>query len=212
LASKWFSRLMILLEDVKRTTEKMTGWGRPRRQDLPSLICRPKLGLFRFEDDGTVPNHPRWPVMMLGRAVRLPRSLDPAAVMEDIFASNGWGESWRDGIYDYLHYHSRIHETMGVARGSAKVRIGGKQGRTFKIKAGDVLVLPAGTGHQCLSASKTFLTVGAYPPSGTYDECLPRVSGHVRNRKRVENVARPKSDPVFGARGPLIEYWLDSRR
>jgi hypothetical protein len=24
---------------------------------------------------------------------------------------------------------------------------------------------------QCLSASKTFIAVGAYPPNGSYDEC-----------------------------------------
>jgi uncharacterized protein YjlB len=81
----------------------------------------------------------------------LPRTLDPAAVMEELFESNGWGDSWRNGIYDYLHYHSRINEVLGIARGSAKVRLGGDRGRTLKLRAGDVVILPAGTGHQCLA-------------------------------------------------------------
>jgi uncharacterized protein YjlB len=54
-------------------------------------------------------------------AVRLPPSLDPAAVFEDLFESNAWADSWRDGIYNYVHYHSRIQETLGVARGSGKM-------------------------------------------------------------------------------------------
>jgi uncharacterized protein YjlB len=199
--------LMTLLEDLKKTTEKVTGWARPGPSELASLVKPGKVGIFRFQDDGAVPNNPRWPVLILWRAIHLPRSFDPAAVIEDVFESNGWGESWRGSVYDYLHYHSRIHEAMGVARGSAKIRLGGTHGRTFKISAGDVVVLPAGTGHQCLSATEAFVAVGAYPPSGTYDECAPNVSEHGQNRRRVDKVARPKTDPVLGAEGGLREYW-----
>jgi uncharacterized protein YjlB len=145
------------------------------------------------------------------RAVMLPRSLDPAAVFEDLFERNGWGDSWRGEIYDYLHFHSRTHEVLGIARGSAKVRLGGLRGRTLTVKAGDALVVPAGTGHQSLSASRSFLAVGAYPPSGTYDECGPTAKDHDRAIKRVRKVARPRTDPLFGADGPLRALWKTRR-
>src|ERR1700740_2588678 len=170
---------MDLLEDIKKSTERVTGWARPSSDQVAALLRRAKRGMFRFRDDGKIPNHPRWPVIVYWSAVQLPRTLDPAAIMEELFESNGWADSWRNGIYDYLHYHSRIHEVLGVARGSAKVRLGGDHGRTFKFNAGEIFsFLPPGTGHQCLAASKDFLVVGAYPPSGAYDECRPDAHEH----------------------------------
>jgi uncharacterized protein YjlB len=127
--------------------------------------------------------------------------------MEDLFENNGWGDSWRNGIYYYLHYHSRIHEVLGVARGSAKVRLGGDRGRTFKFSAGDIVILPAGTGHQCLGASKDLLVVGAYPRSGTYDECRPDPDEHDRRIKSIAKVKRPRQDPMFGSKGGLLKLW-----
>ena len=90
-------------------------------------------------------------------AVDLDGPDDPAAVIEDLFEANGWGDTWRDGIYDYVHYHSRIHEVLGIARGRGRVRFGGNKGRIYTLKAGDVAILPAGTGHQCISADDGFL-------------------------------------------------------
>src|SRR5207237_1228733 len=138
-------------------------------------------------------------------AVRLDAAFDPAAVFEALFETNGWGDSWQDGIYDYVHYHSRIHEVLGIARGHGKVQFGGLKGRTVTVKAGDIAILPAGTGHQCLSASKSFLVIGAYPPTGTYDECT---KSEDRNQalKTIPKVGRPRKDPVYGD-GPLLTLW-----
>lgn len=200
-----------MLEELKKSTERVTGWQRPSAEQVATLLRRSKRGAFHFRDDGTIPNHPRWPVLIYWGVVQLPRAFDRAAVLEDLFESNGWGDSWRNGIYDYLHYHSRIHEVLGIARGNAKVRLGGDRGRTLNLRAGDVVILPAGTGHQCLVASKDFLVVGAYPPSGKYDECRPDAEQHERSIKSVEKVKRPRKDPVFGAKGPLLKSWKTKR-
>jgi len=123
-----------------------------------------------------------------------------------LFESNG-GD---DGIYDYVHYHSRIHEVLGIARGEGKVQFGGHLGRTLRLKAGDVAILPAGTGHQCLSADKDFLVIGAYPPSGKYDECTSS-KDHERALSTIPKVGRPRKDPVYGDRGPLLKSWPSMR-
>jgi uncharacterized protein YjlB len=193
----------MLLENIKRIADR-TGSTRP--DDSKVLLRERKPHTRLFKDDGVIPNHPQWPLVIYKSAVRLPGALDPAAVFEDLFRGNGWGKSWRDSIYKYAHYHSRIHEVLGIARGSCTVQFGGTRGRAFNLKAGDVAILPAGTGHQCLKASSGFLAVGAYPRSGVYDECTS-----IEDRKRallaIPSVARPRQDPVYGKDGPLMRIW-----
>ena len=198
---------MSLIEDARKLAEKATGWARPGRDELAALVRKREPRLFRFADDGVVPNHPRWPLVIYRNAVSLPKAFDPAAVFEDLFARNGWGDSWRNGVYDYLHYHSRIHEVMGVARGSAVVQFGGKEGRRLTIRRGDVLVLPAGTGHECVSASEDFLVVGAYPPTGTYDVFRTSPEEYRKAAKTVPKVAPPRRDPIYGKTGGLLRLW-----
>src|SRR5206468_8874403 len=63
---------------------------------------------------------------------------EPEATIEKLFAANGWGAMWRNGVYNFLHYHATVHEVLGVARGHARVRFGGDKGKIFEISAGDV--------------------------------------------------------------------------
>jgi uncharacterized protein YjlB len=201
---------MPAVESLKKITEKVTGWRRPADDALGTLVRARKAQSFRFADDGIIPNHPRWPLVLYRGAVRLDEQFDPAAIFEALFDRNGWGDSWRNGIYDYVHYHSRIHEVLGIARGQGKVQFGGLKGRTIPVKAGDIAILPAGTGHQCLSASDDFLVIGAYPPTGTYDECT-KSEDHKAALKTIPKVARPRKDPVYGAEGPLLKLWRSAR-
>ena len=142
---------MAVLETLKKLTGKATGLTRPSRHQIVDLVRSRKANTIKFKDDGIIPNHGYWPFVFYRGVVVLPDDLDPAAIMEDFFELNGWGDSWRNGIYDYVHYHSRIHEVIGIAKGKGAVRFGGNKGRTVELKAGDVAILPAGTG--CESAS-----------------------------------------------------------
>ncbi|HET7382475.1 MAG TPA: hypothetical protein VFJ59_07820 [Pseudolabrys sp.] len=164
---------------------------------------------FMFKDDGTVPNNPALPVLVYKGAVVADSKRDPATAIEKLFATNGWGHGhWRDGIYPFVHYHSMIHETLGIARGRARVQLGGHRGEMFEFAAGDVVVLPAGTGHQKLSGSDDFLVIGAYPPDGTYNLC--RGDNPAERDKALTTIPKvplPESDPVLGKDGPLPQMW-----
>jgi uncharacterized protein YjlB len=158
-----------------------------------------------FADDGLVPNNPL-PFLVYKGAVSVDND-HPEKTIEGLFGANGWGGMWRNGVYDYLHYHATVHEALGVARGHARVRFGGDHGKEFEIKAGDVAILPAGTGHQCLAASDDFCVIGAYPPGAQMHVTRPTPENYRKALKTIPEVALPKTDPVIGEDGPLVRLW-----
>jgi uncharacterized protein YjlB len=160
---------------------------------------------FTFEDDGSVPNNPL-PFLVYKSAIDVAND-HPEKTIEGLFGANGWGDMWRNGVYDYLHYHATVHEALGVARGHARVRFGGNAGAEIEIAGGDVAILPAGTGHQCLSASRDFSVVGAYPPGLKMQVTLPTPENHAKSLKTIPAVKLPGTDPVRGADGPLVRLW-----
>lgn len=158
-----------------------------------------------FEDDGLVPNN-ILPFLVYQGAVTLDPK-QPEQTIENLFETNNWGGTWRNGVYDYLHYHATVHEVLGVARGHARVRFGGDRGQELDIKAGDVAILPAGTGHQCITASDDFCVIGAYPPGSRMEITRPTPENHAKALKTIPNVARPPADPVTGKHGALMRLW-----
>ena len=164
---------------------------------------------FVFEDDGLVPNNPM-PFLVYKGAVDVANG-HPEKTIEGLFGANGWGAMWRNGVYDFLHYHATVHEVLGVARGHARVRFGGDRGKELEISAGDVAILPAGTGHQCMSASHDFSVVGAYPPGPPMHITRPTPENHAKALKTIPEVKMPKTDPVRGADGPLVRLWKNRR-
>src|SRR5262245_44906207 len=160
---------------------------------------------FMFKDDGKVPNNPALPALVYKGAVDVDNKRDPASAIEKLFTANGWGrDQWRDGIYPFVHYHAMIHEALGIARGRARVQLGGHGGEVFEFAAGDVVVLPAGTGHQRLSGSDDFLVIGAYPPEGTYNLCRgDNPAERDKARTTTSTVPLPASDAVLVEDGPL---------
>src|SRR5689334_15793475 len=158
-----------------------------------------------FEDDGLVPNNPM-PFLVYKGVVALDHG-HPEATIERLFGANGWGGMWRNGVYDFLHYHATVHEVLGVARGSARVRFGGDHGRELEIKAGDVAILPAGTGHQCIAASDDFCIIGAYPPGSKMEITRATPQNHAMALKTIPHVALPPADPVTGKDGAMMRLW-----
>lgn len=151
-----------------------------------------------------VPNNDRLPVLIYRDALDLSSS-DPAASFEQVFHRSGWPPQWRNSIYDFHHYHSTAHEVLGIAGGWGRVVLGGPGGHELTLTAGDVLVLPTGTGHCRLQSSPEFLVVGAYPPHQSWDICRSAPSQFERERMRT--LPFPLSDPLTGSGGALTRLW-----
>jgi len=160
-------------------------------------------------EDGPFPNNPTLPVMFYSGAL-LPFGRDPAVDVEKVFNANGWPAAWRNGVYSFHHYHSEAHEALGVYRGWARVQLGGPNAPVFRVKAGDAAVLPAGTAHKLIEASPDFAVVGAYPPGQRPDMCYGKPGERPGADERISQVPMPKSDPVTGKQGGLVEAWKGS--
>jgi len=157
-----------------------------------------------FARNGWMPNNPQLPVLLYRQAVPV-GGIDPAYTFESLFQRYGWPPQWRNGVYPFHHYHSTAHETLGFAAGEARLILGGEGGRDVDVAAGDVVVLPAGTGHFRCTASHDFLVVGAYPPGQVAD--LLRGPATPQQLAAIANVPIPATDPVHGKAGPLINLW-----
>lgn len=176
--------------------------------DTPSddRLRPPDVTAVPLTDDGTFPNNPDLPLLVY-RAAFVPEARSASAI-ESVFRQNRWDGAWRSGIYRYHHYHSTAHEVLGVARGSARVQLGGPEGETFDGAAGDVLILPAGVAHKNLGASSDFLVVGAYPAGQDWDMNTGQPGERPQADRNIEQVPLPAMDPVYGGNGPLSARWV----
>ncbi len=155
----------------------------------------------RFPDDGRFPNSA---LPLLVHRAALPA--DPAA-MERAFAANGWSNSWRNGIFDYHHFHSTSHEVLGIASGEVRVAFGGPAGQVVTVRAGDVVVIPAGVAHRNMGQTDDLLVVGAYPGGMDYDLRRGDPAEHAAALRAIAAVPMPDRDPVAGADGGLRRLW-----
>lgn len=162
-----------------------------------------KTSLIR--ENGDFPNNNRLPVVIY-------KNVFPACNPDDIekvLFQNGWGNSWRNGIYNFHHYHSTAHEALAVYRGWARVQLGGDKGEIFKIEKGDLVILPAGIAHKRIDSGSGFAVLGAYPEKQHWDMNYGKPEELNSAKRNIAAVKLPRNDPVFGGKSKLFVFWAD---
>ncbi len=163
---------------------------------------------LNFKDDGTFPNSPL-PLLLYRHAIATDAK-DRASTFEELFVKNDWTNSWRNGVYSFAHYHSTSHEVLGIYSGAATLRLGGERGESVKVRAGDVIVIPAGVAHQNLGASDDFGVVGAYPEGRDWDLLRGLPGERPKADHNIAALPIPDNDPIYGGEGPLRQIWKDA--
>jgi uncharacterized protein YjlB len=166
-----------------------------------------ELVTFPLAARASFPNNPRLPALLYRGAFALPKHGDAAQPIERTFARNDWSGGWRDGVFNYHHYHSNAHEALGCYSGRASLMLGGPEGEIVELTAGDVLVLPAGVAHKSTECSADFKVVGAYAHGVSYDMRRANDEHDAEVARRIAEVPLPAADPVLGANGPMFEHW-----
>jgi uncharacterized protein YjlB len=158
---------------------------------------------YLLKQNGGIPNNKKLPVLIYKQVFKE----NIKEQFEKSFSSNGWGGQWINGIYNYHHYHSTAHEALGIIDGEAKLIVGGPDGKVVEVESGDIIILPAGTGHCRLNASDDFKVIGAYPEGQEdYDLCTEKDDPEEK-KKNIIKVSLPDNDPVQDIGGALKEIW-----
>jgi uncharacterized protein YjlB len=160
---------------------------------------------FLFPDAGPFPNS-RFPVLVY-RQVSDRGEPDPASFFERLFGEHSWPAAWRAGLHTSHHFHSTAHEVLGVYRGSVQARLGGPGGARLELRAGDVIVIPAGVAHCNEGQSTDFRVVGAYADGSDFDMQYGRAGERPSADRRIASVPFPRTDPVGGREGALLRLW-----
>ncbi len=185
---------------------------------------------FLFKDDGLVPNS-TLSVLVYKRAIDF-SGLEQGEAEKQIDAhvsQNDWYRDWTYHVYPFLHYHSTAHEGLIIYSGKATIQIGGKGGEILTVASGDMIIIPAGVGHERLLESdqpeerkkeiESLLAFGIYPNGQKWDfisEDLNASEDGGQNihdaqvRKtalvNIQDLPMPQYDPLYGADG-LTDLW-----
>ncbi|KAL4784419.1 hypothetical protein BJX76DRAFT_367627 [Aspergillus varians] len=118
------------------------------------------------------------------------------------------------GAISVSHFHPNTHECYGIFQGVSTLLLGAagwdgvsNVGLRITVHTGDVIVLPAGTGHSSVESTDDYRYIGPGCPRWRNEFGKKPIDGKTF-RDEIAGVAYPEEDPVYGRDGPLMQLWL----
>ncbi|RKK13783.1 hypothetical protein BFJ66_g16887 [Fusarium oxysporum f. sp. cepae] len=154
----------------------------------------------------------RLPILVYRDVLPQPRTEETAT---RFLTTHRWEKRGTWGHIAIRHFHPNSHECYGIFQGSSTLLLGKIQkgkGIEVSVKAGDVVVLPAGTAHSSLESSSDYRYIGVYPKG------CPKWRNEMGKKSSavfldtIDEVDTPEDDPVYGPDGPLPMLWRHTHR
>ena len=160
---------------------------------------------FVFDDDGLVPNN-ILPLVIYKRAIELAGG-DPARAIDELFRANGWDQRWRDGIFDYQHYHAtctRRSASRAATRWCCSAASTARRSSSTPATSRSCPPAPATS-----ASSPAMISAWSAPtrPAKPWRSLARPRRTYRRAMETIPLVLPPPSDPVFGQDGPLLRLW-----
>lgn len=175
----------------------------------PCPISSLRVSKHLIPAHGLIPNTSLQHKPLLIYHACFPASASASSIERHVSSVGVAAPQWRYTMYSTTHFHSTTHEILCVSAGRATLCFGGEDnpGRVdAEVRKGDVVVVPAGTGHRLLRDEKeggAFEMVGCYPVGKEWDMCY----GKEEEKVKVQGIARLgwfERDPIYGDDGPVL--------
>jgi len=177
------------------STSISRNWGVIEALSSSGSCSSHKLSRVFLQADGTFPNNPDHPVMMVLAAFHGTTAQAQALLT----GGNQWTSPWIWGIYPFHHYHSTAWELLLCIDGQADIQLGGPSGPELSVTKGDWMLIPPGVAHKQLRDNGHFNLLGSYPMEGCSGP-VDTLKGSPTQEQVVnmQACAAPQKAPIMG--------------
>lgn len=174
----------------------------------PNPLSSLRVSKHLIPAHGLIPNTSIQSKPLLIYHSAFPTSASASSIESHVTSVGVVDPQWRYTMYSTTHFHSTTHEILCISSGKAKLCFGGEENPKkveAEVQKGDVVIVPAGTGHRLLEDQEGgFQMVGCYPKGKNWDMCYGK-EGEKKKIEGIKSLGWFEKDPIYGDKGPVLD-------